>query len=172
MGSPTGYYGTMTSVVDEYSQGEDRPLGGYVGTMSVYAGLVGLLTLFARTRRRQLPSRLRWDDLVVGSVATFRFARLLAKDTVTSPIRAPFTRFKGTSGPSELEEDVRGSGARKAVGELITCPFCLAQWVATLIAFGFLIAPRATRVFSYVMTIVAGADFLQLAYDAAEPDPG
>ena len=161
----------MTSVVDEYAQGEDRPLGGYVGTMSAYTGLVGALTLLARKRGR-LPSRLRWDDLALGSVATFRFARLLAKDTVTSPIRAPFTRFEGTSGPSELEEDVRGTGARKSIGELITCPFCLAQWVATLVAFGFLIAPRATRYFSYVMTIVAGADFLQLAYDAAEPDPG
>ena len=162
----------MTSVVEEYSQGEDRPLRGYVGTMSAYAGLVGALTLFVRTRSRRLPSRLRWDDLAVASVATFRFARLLAKDTVTSPIRAPFTRFEGTSGPSELQEDVRGTGARKAIGELITCPFCLAQWVATLITFGFLIAPRATRFFAYVMTMVAGADFLQLAYDAAEPDPG
>lgn len=162
----------MSSVVAEYSQGEDRPLGGYVGTMSAYAGLVGALSLLARTRKRRLPLRFRWDDLAVGSVATFRFARLLAKDTVTSPLRAPFTRFEGTSGPSELKEDVRGTGARKAIGELITCPFCLAQWVATLIVFGFVVAPRATRFFAYIMTIVAGADFLQLAYDAVEPDPG
>lgn len=161
----------MRSVVDDYSQGTDRPLGGYVGTMTVYTALVGLLSLVARTGKRQLPSRFRWDDIALASVATFRLARLIAKDTVTSPIRAPFTRYEGTSGPSELKEEVRGSGARKAVGELITCPFCLAQWTATLIAFGLVIAPRITRFFASVMTVVAAADFLQLAYDAAEPDP-
>jgi hypothetical protein len=140
--------------------------------MSVYGALVGALSLLAVTRGRRLPARLRWGDLALASVATFRFARLMAKDPVTSPLRAPFTRFEGTSGPSELRESVRGTGARKAVGELITCPFCLAQWTATAIAFGLLIAPRATRFFASVMTVVAAADFLQLAYDAAEPDPG
>ena len=30
-----------------------------------------------------------------------------------------------------MEEEVRGKGAQKAVGELITCPFCIDMWVAT-----------------------------------------
>ena len=43
---------------------------------------------------------------------------------VTSPLRAPFTAYQDTSGPAELQEEVRGSGAQKTVGEHITCPFC------------------------------------------------
>ena len=163
---------SATAVANEYSGGEDRPLAGYAGTMSVYAALVVALSVLARSRRRLPPSRLRWGDIALASVATFRLSRLIAKDTVTSPIRAPFTRYEGTSGPSELKEEVRGRGARKAIGELISCPFCLAQWVATFIAFGLVIAPRVTRLVTSVMTVIAAADFLQLAYDAAEPDPG
>lgn len=70
---------------------------------------------------------------------------LLANDPVTSPLRAAFTRFAGTSGEFELSEEVRGSGPRKALGELATCPSCLGQWVATLFAFGLVLAPRPTR---------------------------
>src|SRR5690606_41186876 len=58
--------------------------------------------------------------------STHKLSRLLAKDPVTSPIRAPFTRYKGVSGPAELREEPRNT-----VGELLSCPFCIAQWTAT-----------------------------------------
>ena len=51
-----------------------------------------------------------------------------------------------------------------AAGELITCPFCLAQWVATGLAAGLVFAPRATRLVMSTFSAVAGADFLQYAY--------
>ncbi len=59
--------------------------------------------------------RIQLGDLALLSVATHKISRLLAKDPVTSPLRAPFTRFEGTSGPAELKEDVRGVGARRWV---------------------------------------------------------
>jgi hypothetical protein len=63
---------------------------------------------------------------------------------------------------------VRGSGPRKALGELLTCPFCVGQWVATSFVLGLVLAPRATRLVASTFTAVAAADFLQLAYTAAE----
>ena len=51
-----------------------------------------------------------------------------------------------------------------AVGELVTCPFCLAQWVATGLAFGFVLAPRASRFAAGVLSAISAADALQLAY--------
>ncbi|HET8590717.1 MAG TPA: DUF1360 domain-containing protein, partial [Nakamurella sp.] len=66
--------------------------------------------------------------------------------------------------PGELAEEVRGEGWRHSVGELLTCPMSLAQWVATGFGLGLLIAPRSTRVALATMTAVAGADFLQHAY--------
>ena len=75
-----------------------------------------------------------------------------------------FTRYEGLSGPSELEEEVRGTGWRHAVGELLTCPFCLAQWTATVLVAGVAVAPRLTRTVMSVLAVVTGSDFLQFAY--------
>ncbi len=91
-------------------------------------------------------------------------ARTLAKDSVTSPLRAPFTHYREAAGDAELAEDVRGDGTRHAIGELVTCPFCLAQWVATAFTMGMVFAPGATRLAATTTTAVAGSDFLQLAY--------
>ena len=88
----------------------------------------------------------------------------IAKENVTSPIRAPFTRYVGAGDPAELNEEVHGHGTRHAIGELITCPFCLAQWLATSFAFGFIFAPTVTRLVASTMAVVAAADFLQLGY--------
>jgi hypothetical protein len=54
------------------------------------------------------------------------------------------------------------------VGELLTCPFCLAQWVGTGFVFGYVSAPRATRLAALTMTMVAGSDVLQFVYDAIQ----
>nr|WP_231135291.1 DUF1360 domain-containing protein [Motilibacter deserti] len=102
------------------------------------------------------------------SVATHKLSRLIAKDPVTSPLRAPFTKFAGTSGEAELAEEVRGSGPRKALGELVTCPFCIGQWAATGFAFGLVVAPRATRMAAAVLTAVTAADVMQLGYAKLE----
>lgn len=49
---------------------------------------------------------------------------------VTAPLRAPFTEFQEEGGPREVEESPRGSGIRRAIGELLACPFGMSQWVA------------------------------------------
>ena len=106
--------------------------------------------------------------MLLAGVATHKVARLITKASVTSPLRAPFTRFAGTSGPAELAEEVRGTGLRKAVGELVTCPFCVGEWVATGLTAGLVLAPRATRAVAAVFVELTIADFLQLAYAAAQ----
>jgi hypothetical protein len=91
---------------------------------------------------------------------------LVAKDAVTAVIRAPFTRYEEPAGEGEVNESVRGHGLAHAVGELLGCPFCLALWIATAMAFGMLLAPRATRWCAGVLAAVAGSDYLQFAYTA------
>ena len=59
-------------------------------------------------------------------------------------------------------------GVKHAVGELLTCPFCLAQWVGTGFVFGYVTAPKATRLAALTMTMVAGSDVLQFVYDAIQ----
>jgi hypothetical protein len=147
----------------EYAGDDDRPLGSYLGTLSLYGVTLGVLGALARLTGRRPPKVGVWD-VVLMTGATHRLSRLISKGAVTSHLRAPFTRFEGTSGPAELAEEVRGSGARHAVGELITCPFCVAQWVGTAYAAGLVFAPEATRLAGATMTAVAGSDWLQLGY--------
>jgi hypothetical protein len=153
----------------EYTNGEPRPLAGDLGAMGVYVGLVSAAATAVRASGRRLPDRIPVGDAALLTVATFRLARRLAKDPVTSPIRAPFTRFEGASGHAEVAEEVREHGGVKhAVGELLTCPFCLAQWVGTGLVFGYVTAPNATRLAALTMTMVAGSDILQFVYDAIQ----
>lgn len=152
----------------EYSQGEERPLGSYLGLLGAYAGGVAAMALVGRRLGRRLPERIPAGDLALVAVATHKLTRVLAKDPITSPLRAPFVRYQGAAGPAELAEEVRGRGPRRAIGELVTCPFCLAQWTATTLTFGLVVAPRATRAAAAVLTAVAASDALQLGYGAAE----
>lgn len=146
-----------------YSHGEDRPLGSYGVILTAYGLAVGAGVAIARLTGRRPPAP-GPGDVVLMSVTTHKLARTLAKDPVTSPLRAPFTRYEGVSGPSELSEEVRGTGARHAIGELLSCPFCLAQWIGTAYAAGLTFAPRATRLAGATVTAVTGADWLQLLY--------
>ena len=47
----------------------------------------------------------------------------------------------------------------------MTCPFCMAQWVATALAAGLVIAPRWTRLFASVFAMKAISDVAQFVYD-------
>ncbi|MCF3179126.1 DUF1360 domain-containing protein [Streptomyces polychromogenes] len=154
-----------------YAGDADRPLAAYTGLMGLHAGTVLGIAAAARALRRPLPQPGPWD-VVLNAVATHQLSRLITKDPVTSPLRAPFTRFEGTSGPAELKEEVRGTGARKALGELLTCPFCTGLWVATGITAGTLLAPRPTRLATATLAALAAADFLQLARAAAQRGAG
>ena len=131
--------------VQAYRNGEDRPLGGYVLVMAVFGALVaGAAGLAGATGRK--PPELGLFDLLLITLGTHKLSRTISKDAVTSPLRAPFTRYQGTGGPGEVMEEVRSSGRiRHAIGELITCPLCLDMWIATGFAFGMVFAPQFTR---------------------------
>jgi hypothetical protein len=135
----------------------------------VYGVLVAIGALLARAAGRELPEQLSTKDLVLMAVGTHKLSRAITKESVASPVRAPFTHHDGAGGPAEVMDEPRGEdGIRHAVGELLTCPFCLDVWVATLFAVGLVVAPRLTRLVAGSFTAVAGADFLQLAYARAQ----
>ena len=157
----------------EYAHGEDFPLRGYAGAMTVYGGVVAAIAAAAKLTGTRLPDRISPWDTAVTAVATHKLSRILAKDPVTSPLRAPFTTFEGTSGDAELAEDVRdGDGSRKTIGELVSCPLCIGMWVSTGFTAGYVFAPRATRLAATTLAALAGSDFLQFAYAYAQEKAG
>jgi hypothetical protein len=150
---------------------QHRPLGSYLALSAAFNALIAG-GLVAAGRAGRLPERIGPGDLALGAVATFKLSRLIGKDRVTSGLRAPFTRFQSDSGHGEVEEAARGTGMRRAIGELLICPNCLAQWVAGGFTAGFVAAPRATRALAAMYTIYAASDALQLLYVAGEERAG
>ncbi len=152
-----------------YATAADRPpLLAYGMLMVAFSGLlVAALSLF-RGQGREMPARLDAADIALVGVASHKLGRLLTKDKVTSPLRAPFTELEGSGGPGELEERPRGSGVRKAIGELLVCPYCLDLWVVAALSIGLLFAPRTTRFLASLFAALTLSDFLQIAYKAAE----
>ena len=109
--------------LDGYSKaGEERPLGAYAVLAVVYNALFGGFLLLAR-RRGMLDDLARQatpGNILLLGVATHKLSRLIAKDWVTSPIRAPFTTYEDPASASEVNERPRGHGMRLALGELLT----------------------------------------------------
>jgi hypothetical protein len=155
----------LHEVVAEYApEHEEHPLGGYATLMALFAGIATAFSVWMHRSGRELPERVSPADLALMTVATHKASRLLAKDRVTSAVRAPFTRFQAKGGPAEVEEQARGSGLRRAIGELLICPYCLGMWIATAFAIGLAVVPRPTRWVASVLAAHFGSDALQAAY--------
>jgi len=149
-----------------YSPEEHRPLAGYATLTAAFgAALAGGL---AAVERRGFPERIGAGDLALLGVATHKVSRLIAKDKVTSFLRAPFTRYEGEAGPGEVSEEPRGTGIQLAIGELLVCPYCLAQWVAGGFLVSHALAPRPTRFIASLYAVHAASDALQIAYKLGE----
>jgi Protein of unknown function (DUF1360) len=151
-----------------YAEPEQRPpFTSYAAFVAVFnAGFAGALVAAHRSGR--LPERVALGDLLNAGVAGHKLSRLISKDKVTAFARAPFTAYQGSGGPGEVEEKPRGRGLRRAVGELIACPYCLGLWVVGGLHAGYLLAPRTTRVVASTFSSLTISDFLQIAYKAAE----
>ncbi len=129
---------------------EHRPLGTYLLLTAAFnAGALAVGAWLGRRRRVPLA-----DVLVLGT-ATHEISRIVSKERVTRSIRKPFVEVK----PDGHEEPV-DHGPRRALGELLTCPYCMAPWVALGLSASYLLAPAATRTYATVMSIAAISDFL------------
>jgi hypothetical protein len=67
-----------------------------------------------------------------------------------------------------VKEKSRGTGLQRALGDLVTCPFCMGPWVATALAYGFHKRPRMMRLVSGIFTVVTLSDFLHYAFSAVQ----
>lgn len=154
----------------EYDEQGRVPLPGYAGSLTAFALSVASLVAAGRASGQGLPERYDLSDIALGALATHKFTRLVSKGSVTSPIRAPFTELEGPAGSAELNERARGGQLRHTVGELLTCPFCLGQWVATGYVAGLGLAPRRTRAWAAVFAVTGISDILQQVYARLRTD--
>lgn len=146
---------------------EDQPLElGGASPFSAYRLLstafgTGLASVaFSGAAARTLTRALGFGDFALMAVATHKIAQTITGERVTMALRAPFTRQKDEGRGGERKEIPKEHGLRRAIGELVTCPYCMSPWVAAGLLAGYVVAPVPTRVVSTVFAISAASDWL------------
>jgi hypothetical protein len=157
------------------------PLGGYLILVTTFCVLVGAGFLVLKRRGYFQPvaaegvthdvddgksflSRIRWRDVALLAVATHQLSWMIGRDRVLAPFRALVAHYESSGGVGELNDVPRGGGLLHALGDLVTCPYCLGPWVAAALVFAFLKQPRATRLVALILTLVAASDVLHQLY--------
>ena len=98
------------------------------------------------------------------ALATFKAARVVARDEVTSVLREPFV--EGNPTDPEEERPVQTGGPRQAIGELVTCSRCVGTWIATGLAALDVLAPGFGRTLSWSLAVGGANDWLQAGFSA------
>ncbi len=152
-------------IIEGYGGDEER-LSSYATLIGVFNLIFAVFLLIVKGTGRNVPERVDTKDIALLGMATHKLSMIGANDAVTSPLRAPFTEFQEKESPKNVEEQPRGKGLRRSVGELILCQFCLGMWVAAFFTYGLVLMPRVTRLFATILTILTVSDYLHQAYKA------
>jgi len=147
---------------------EQLPTRDYAALVTLFNGLLATALFARKCQREPLPERIVPQDLALFALATQKLSRVITKDKVTAGFRAPFTEIEGKGGAGELEERAKGRGLRRAIGDLVTCPFCIGTWIASGFIYGQIFTPRLARTVASIFAVGGLADFLQQAYVKAQ----
>ena len=141
---------------------QQQPYGAYAAIMGAFAGGLALAGVLARALDRD-PQEHTALDLVALGMATFKTARTLSHDEVTSFLREPFVEGRAHEGG---EEPVATGDLHQAIGELVTCSRCIGTWVAAGLGSTQIIAPRFGRLLTWTLGAAGVNDFLQATFAA------
>jgi len=138
------------------------PYGSYAALVGVYSGGLMGAGLAARLLGRG-PRTNTALDFVLLSAASFKAARVISRDRVTSFLREPLV--EGTADGGE-DEAASGTGMQRALEELVTCTRCIGTWTAAGLTSTQILAPRFGRLLTWSLASSAASDFLQSAFTA------
>jgi uncharacterized protein DUF1360 len=138
------------------------PYEAYATIVSVFVGGLGVAGLAARLLDRN-PACQSPLDLVVLSAATFKAARTLAHDEVTSFLREPFVEGEAHEGD---EDPLKTGDYRQAIGELVTCSRCGGTWAAAALVSTQILSPRFGRLLTWSLAAAGINDWLQAGFAA------
>src|SRR5437016_11497331 len=94
-------YGKRTTEKEEC---EEQLLAEYAALLGFYIASVAVLT-GAAIEQKRLPKRFGLLDVALLGIATHKLSRIIAKDTITGILRAPFVSYIRSAGAGEVEEE-------------------------------------------------------------------
>ena len=140
---------------------ERPPYGSYAAIMGVFFAGLGATGAVARRLDRDPQCHTALDLAVLG-LATFKAARTVSHDEVTSFLREPFVRGHAHEGG----EEPKPGGLEQAIGELVTCTRCAGTWAAAGLTWAQVLAPRFGRILTWTLAAGGLNDFLQAGFAA------
>jgi len=144
------------------TQTTSPPYRSYAAIMGTFAGGLALAGALARALGRD-PRENTTLDLAVLGAATFKAARTISRDEVTSFLREPFVEGEAHEGG---EEPIPTGDLRQAIGELVTCSRCIGTWVAAGLGTTQILAPRFGRILTWTLAAAGVNDWLQAGFAA------
>jgi len=140
----------------------EPPYAAYAGIMAAFGGLLAGAGILGRATGAE-PRERSWLDLGALVLATFKISRTIARDEVTSFVRAPFVEGEAHEGG---EQPVATGDLQQAIGELVTCSRCVGTWVAACLGTAQLVAPRFGRILTWTLAAAGANDFAQAGFAA------
>ena len=131
---------------EPWPDSQQPPYGAYAVLVAVYSGGLATAGLLGKLLGRSAYAESALD-LAVLSAASFKAARTIARDEVTSFARQPFVEGEAHTG--EGEEPVHTGGMQQAIGELVTCTRCIGTWTAAGLTATQILAPRFGRMLTW-----------------------
>jgi hypothetical protein len=141
---------------------QSPPYGSYAVIMAAFCGGLAAAGALARALDRD-PYEHTPLDLATLALATYKAARTLSRDEVTSFLREPFVEGRAHEGG---EDPLENGGMRQAIGELVTCSRCIGTWVAAGMGATQIVAPRFGRLLTWTLGAAGLNDFLQAGFAA------
>ena len=138
------------------------PYEAYATIVGAFVGGLGLAGAAARHLDRNPACQTPLDFLILAA-ASFKAARTLARDEVTSFLRDPFVEGAAHEGD---ENPVASGDYRQAIGELVTCSRCVGTWAAAGLATAQILMPRFGRLLTWSLAAAGANDWLQAGFAA------
>ena len=140
---------------------DERPLPEYAALAGTFWAV---FALFLATNRERLPERFRPADIAAIALSTYKLSRVITKEDVTAFVRAPVTDDPDAQQP-------KPRGMRRALGELVTCPYCIGLWIASSLTYGHVLFPREARFLTTIFGSYAVGDFLHAGFTWLKEGP-
>ena len=133
---------------------EERPLPHYAALAGTFWAVFGAFLVASRDR---LPEEVPFRDVSLVALSTYKLSRVIAKEEITTFVRAPVTE------DAEAQEPKR-EGAARVLGELVTCPYCIGLWISSALSFSLVRFPRETRFATAIFGAYGLADFFHAGF--------
>ena len=144
------------------TQASTPPYGAYAAITGTFLAGLAAAGAVARATGRD-PRCQTWLDLATLAGASFKAARTISRDEVTSFIREPFVEGEAHEGG---EDPIPSGDLRQAVGELVTCSRCVGTWCAAGLTATQILAPRFGRMLTWSLCAAGTNDLLQAGFTA------